>query len=201
MSLSDWATAHPSLVVLAWPLVSALITAAFQRPSTGQILASAGGRHLVLSAWSKLLYACAALGIDSRAVTALLRNLLTPKPPTPPAPPPLPNPAQEMIPVLHSDPPPSNTNSGHFPTAARLATFAVVVLATLATGAVIACGASDVTAYSPTPAQELGVVSYGSAEESCVQTDASKAEKQACVTQVQCDHGRAEAGACDGGAK
>ena len=192
-----------SLIPLFWACLSAALTAIWQRPSTQQIIASAGGRHLVLSAWDRLLYACAAVGIDSRSVVALLRALLTPKPPSPPAPPPLPlpKPAQEMIPVLHSDPPPSNTNAGHFPTAARLAIFAAVALAWVTTGTVMACGAvgSDVTAYSPSAADEAAFVSYATAEESCALEDASLSARQACVAAVKCSHNRAEAGACDGG--
>ena len=64
-------------------------------------------------------------------------------------------------------------------------------------GSVVACSAleADAKLYTPAPADELGVVSYGGEQEACLFLDASKSSKAACVDAVRCSHGRAEAGA------
>lgn len=195
MDLPAFLAAHPAAVsFVVLQVGTAVLTWFFRGPSTAQLLASTGYTYAALSAWQRALYLLGAVGIDSRKVHAWLLVLLTPKPPKPPSLPPPPPTVPEMIPVTHE--PPSNDNVTPPPMAARLALFTALTAAMIVLGAAMGCGATDVQAYAPTPAQELGVVTYAGEEQECTHLDASAAVKRACVTKIQCEHGRDAALPC-----
>ena len=200
MSFYEFLVTHK--VAAIW-VMSAVLTWAFKPCTPEQYLA-------LPSKLAATLKFVSALGIDVPKLREAIVELVfgVPKPPAaPPAPPAPPLAPSGDTYNLDEETDPHLVVDAQPPTAARVGLFERLAFGAVMTGwivvglGVVSCGAlgSNVTTYAPTPEQEMGVVSFGGAAEACALLDSGKANELACLHEVECEHGHAEAGTCDAG--